>query len=425
MPTDLTPDQLGVRLLSSIADELSIRYCQEAGVTSTSFEVAAHGEVYGYILQHAMEHGGGIPTHADISTLYEVELEDSGDLGSYVKLLRQTEVRRLAAAAIMREGEKMALDPVGSVQRLAGELSNLSRSLGSHTRWLDADAKDWIELYDATQAAIKSEGIQGLPTGLKCFDLTNQGFLKGWLIAIVGSLGVGKSWLDMHMAVKAYESGKRVLFISPEMTVDDQGKRFHAVLAGQRGEEFSSSGIAFGTADREKYAAFLSGLTVRREFCIIDAGETGGVFTYEGVCDLAREHRPDLVVVDGLHLLSSRSIKGRSGWEIIKDGSAMLKAVAQQLELVVIVASQADRSGTKHPTTPPKIHQLAYGLGLAQSADVLMSMSWSKNTEFERLFSILKVRGRPPIEGIRALRWEVERGVIEELLSEERSPDAF
>jgi replicative DNA helicase len=75
-----------------------------------------------------------------------------------------------------------------------------------------------------TQSA--SEGLIGLPTGLRCLDTATGGLRAGELVVIGARPGAGKSALASQIAMANAECGNYVGFFSLEMSRWDLGRRF-------------------------------------------------------------------------------------------------------------------------------------------------------------------------------------------------------
>ena len=281
---------------------------------------------------------------------------------------------------------------------------------------LDRDAQNRLELWDEAREQRASNKVLGMPTGLKCFDESMLGWKAGELIVLFGSTGVGKSWLIMKFAVEAYNVGKKILLISPELTAEEQGFRFDAVYANKKGVDLSNTEVMSGGGDRGNYAQWVEGLTNESRFNCIDSSDTGNALTFNDVWRYTSEYKPDLLLIDGLYLLQG-SGKDKAGWETLKDGTAYLKALAQQQRIVCIVAHQPNRSaaGRKEVFTPPSLNQIGYGFGIAENANRVISMSRSQDGDDMRLFSVLKMRGGREIAQYGALRFDVDIGDIEEI----------
>lgn len=204
-----------------------------------------------------------------------------------------------------------------------------------------------------------------------------------------------------------------MLIISPELTSDEQSARLDAMLGHMRQRRLSSFAISVGQADRDEYKSWLEELVGERRLPIIDSSDTGGPFTFQDVWRLALEHRPEVLIVDGLHLLLGVD-ESKKGWEVLKEGIARLKSFAQRERTVVVCAHQVQRAATarKWETTPPTLGQLSYGFAVAETADHVITMSRSARGEKERLYRLVKARGLPEVVDVGRLHWDVDVGNV-------------
>ena len=116
--------------------------------------------------------------------------------------------------------------------------------------------------------------------------------------------------------------------------------------------------------------------------------------------------------VDGLHLLGSDT-PGLQGWEVLKEGTMILKSLAQQEKLVVVAAHQADRSAARNDATnPPGQSQVGYAYAIIQNSSRVISIAHVKDDEFSRKYKVIKQRGGQPITDVRYLKFDVDRGII-------------
>lgn len=416
----MTPHELERAVISSIRTPADLRTCREAGITRASFVVTEpdYGAAYEYIESHARDHGGALPTDDDLRLLHGVERGKPGDLASYVAEMRRAEIARNARQILYQGAEMLESDPVAAVGEMSRRLADLRSLSARNLTFLDRDAEKRLAAFDEIVRARDAGEVIGIPTGLtQTFDRAGYGFKRGEVVVVMGMPGVGKSWLLMKFAVVAYEAGYRVLLISPEMSAEECGVRFDTLLSGEREERLTSSAIMRGEADRDFYAGWLRALSNRDDFLVVDTAEDARPLTFEDVWDLTMEHRPDAVYIDGLYLLTGRKVDAdRQGWEELKRGVELLKSLALRAEVVVVGVHQVDRSGVRdggsgRVARPPGLHQIGYGLSVAQTADRVISLGRS-GSAVSRIFTVPKFRGGPEINEARALAWSVEYGKI-------------
>ncbi len=433
MPTKLTPEELENRLLSSVRDFGDVVYCERAGITNGSFlatDPVEHGEVWDYVSSHARDNSGALPTEKDLSTLFGFEVSGAGDLKTYVARVREQELKHKARGVLMRHiaglAEDSEADAAETLRRTSSELGELQSSSGRRVTYFDRDAMDRLERFDEARRKIVEDGIIGVPTGLKPFDAEQRGLFPGEVVIVAASTGVGKSWLLCYMAAHAYEAGRRVLVVSPELTAGEQSARLDSVLAGIRGEEISNFDVTTGRADRERYKRWLEGLRGEDRLAILDSSDTGGPFTFPDIWQYALEFKPDVLVVDGLHLVAGVD-ETQKGWEVLKGGIAQLKSLAQKEEMVVICAHQVQRSAAARgfETTPPTLGQIGYGFSVVETADHVITMSRSAGGDMERLYRVIKARGLREVVEKLTLFWDVDIGRIYDKGGAERLDKPF
>lgn len=415
---DLSPKDLENRLLSCIADTEDVQRCERAGITNESFRTTEpdHGAAWKYIVKHAYEHGRP-PAEQDLRTLLGFEGTGPGDLTTYVAEIRRREIRFKAREVLLRRvgglAEDSREDPVEVLGKTTAELGELQVAAGRHITYYDRNALDRLALFDEARRRIDEEGIIGVPTGLRPFDAGQRGLYPGEVLIIAGSTGVGKSWLAGFICSVAYQAGKRILIISPELTAEEQSIRLDALLAARRQVRLSSYDISVGRAERAEYENWLTSLIGEQRLLIVDASDTGGPFTFQDTWRLTLEHRPDVLVVDGLHLLSGVD-ETQKGWEVLKEGIAHLKSLAQKERIVIICAHQVQRAAAarKWESIPPTLGQISYGFAVAETADHVLTMSRSAGNELERLYRVVKTRGIRGNVDLLRLHWDVDCGSI-------------
>lgn len=170
-----------------------------------------------------------------------------------------------------------------------------------------------------------------IPTGFPKLDTAlDGGLLRKELVVIGGSTGAGKSYLAIHLAMRAIEAGFKVGYFSLEISNELVVARLMAMKAGVK-----ASHILYGVADEgtEKYQqgkAFILGLGEYLE-------------SYDDIYELARmeelikANRYDMVVVDFIqNVIASRGDE----YERLSHVSLHLQRIAKQTNSCILVLSQ-------------------------------------------------------------------------------------
>ncbi len=410
------------RLLSSITSQKDLILAQDSGISRDTFITPSegrHDEVWDYIEDHVRENGR-CPVDDDLRTIYGFEPGAPGDLKTYVSLARKRELTRCLRAIMEKRAIQLSEnpdDPEPIVRSINEDLASLRLGERRSVTFIDADAQKRMHAFMARKNIMQTRGMLGIPTGLAAFDKQGRGFMPGEVVVVVGPTGTGKSWALTHMMCHAYEDGQKILMISPELTTDEVALRFDTMLMCQRNVQvLRNTELTIGTADPKLYASWLKDLATERRFACADNAGTGKPFNFDDIWRLALEHKPAIVVIDGLHLISSGRRGGeRAGWEVLKEGVEMLKALAQQEKIVVLCAHQSDRAASRKENVPPGLASIGYGFSVSQACDRFISLSRDPDDPMQRLYKVPKFRGGAPIVEDRTLRWDVDRGIVHEI----------
>lgn len=414
----MRPSELEQRLLSSVRDVDDLMTCTHEGISEESFNDADLKPVWTYIEECIRTNGEVIDE--DLLTLHDFEREPAGDLRTYVQLVRAEELRSKVRQVIASQVKALdADDPAEPVSILLRSLREIQSEGVRRAKFADSGWVQRLMEYEEL-VRLRESGELGIKTGLKTFDDDNMGWRRGELVIVLGPTGCGKSWLITYFAANAYNTGKKVLFISPEMTDTETMWRFEPIYATLINSKstLSNRALSTGMQDLEKYKAFGKQAwekNKRSDLVVMDSSQSGRQLSYEDIWTHALEFEPDVIIVDGLHLMTGGG-KETKGWEILKEGVEYLKALAQQQNLVVIAAHQPDRSAQKRSGgTPPLLHQIGYGFSVAQSANRVISLGFVEGQGNRRCFIVPKMRGFEEVYHERFINWDVDTGKIWEL----------
>lgn len=416
---EFNPEELELVALATLRKPADVRYAREAGVDEFSFQVDEHVRAWEYLVKRA-ERSDEPASVEDVLVFAGVALpEGLTDREAAVEALVELSVARRARAAALRHLDGLtsptsSVSPKQAVSALVAELSELSAaSSRGHARYFDRDARERLaEVFRRTEAA-EEGGLSGWPTGIKLFDEAGEGWQPGELVVFMGMLNVGKSWLALKSAAHSYwYGGAKVLYLSPESSVFDVETRLDSVVARELGMQVGNRALRRGRVPRDTYQRYIDALleTGRAGWVTLDAGSAGS-FQVPDIISAAREHRPDVLVIDGFHLISGT---GKT-WESMKDSAEAVKGLAQALNLSVLAVHQANREAVLAPDDAPRLGDSAYGLALVQAANRVISLAHRRGYPQQRVFKVVKNRdGEVPTDSF-YLRWNPEVGDIQQV----------
>jgi hypothetical protein len=137
---------------------------------------------------------------------------------------------------------------------------------------------------------------------------------------------------------------------------------------------------------------------------------------------LVRKYSPDLLVVDGVYLLSDDS--NRAKWEQNDNLFKGLKNIAMAHEIPVFCTTQAGREAVDL-FQPPKLNQVANGDALVRASDIAFAMSKVEDEDNMRYLYYMKQRDDAEIKDRSVLKWDVDVGDVQELMQEDLQSQAI
>ena len=251
-----------------------------------------------------------------------------------------------------------------------------------------------IDTYEQLSDAQKREDHPDnrIMTGLGPLDKMTGGLYGSKLMIIGARPSVGKSIFAMTICLNAAKQGKRVLYITMEMKVNELMEREFASASMVNLSEITSGEIS--EDGWMKLAESIPTLVSRQIFYCTDG------YTVEDIRRAAfmlyEDGGIDLICVDYLQLLEG-SKKRSNRQEEVSDISRGLKRLAQELNIPIIALSQLNRGNAKEKR-PPTMNDARESGAIEQDANIFLllhdpDVDELKNEDLRRLHKNLGDRG--------------------------------
>lgn len=218
------------------------------------------------------------------------------------------------------------------------------------------------------QASQTKTGITGLATGLTELDDMTSGFKAGQIILIAARPSQGKSALAGTIALNVSKRGKVVGANSLEMSDEEWGMRALAGETGINGRRIESGFL--GERDWGKLAQAL-GTLGELPLHIDDSADVNAFDIRTRARRLRQEHGLDLLIVDYTQLVSGDG-KAQNREQEIARISRMMKRIAKEMRIPVILLSQLSREVEKRQDKRPILSDLRESGALEQDADIVI-----------------------------------------------------
>ena len=266
----------------------------------------------------------------------------------------------------------MTCDVFDTVMEMQAELGRLLEDSPTETH-----LRSMEEVVDMTLALVDrrvtegKDGVTGIPTGVPELDAVTGGWQPGNLILTAARPGVGKTQLDLKMALKAAEEGYKVLFFTLEMMSTEVGERLVLMdtpLDFRRVRRGLMSKVEVGIIHHQ-------GEKIKSLPLYID--DTPYI-SVDQVCGIAKRMKAksglDMVVVDYLQLMGVVNVTGKTREQEVAECTRKLKALARSLECPVIVSSQLNRQVGNSYGRKPELHHLRESGAIEQDADIVVML---------------------------------------------------
>lgn len=393
---------LGRALISKILIEDDLITAMRAGIKSDWFEDKEHRETYGWMLDYHSRYGETPTSHA-LKTQFPNYRLLSSVAEPYEYYLDQFRLQRKrsilvdavieADTALKSDDSKLAQEELSKgLLRLGREISPLADE--------NAVAK-MRSRYDAYGAARQNVGVlTGISTGFPTLDLITSGFQDEQFIILGGAQKNGKSFTLMQSAVSAHNQGKRVLFLSFEMSQFEQLCRYDAITCG-----INSFRLLHATLDDVDMKKLKMGMRVRKGMqpFIISADITATT-TVSGLSAKIDQYEPDIVFVDGAYLMENEIGADPLSTQAYTAISRGLKRLSQRIKKPVVGTTQAltSKMGKGQEVT---MNSFAWSSAWAQDADLILGVEAVPDTSMLKL-RVVGGRNVAPREIAIACNWE-------------------
>lgn len=226
------------------------------------------------------------------------------------------------------------------------------------------DVTSPLELLEQQIARVErnktEKGTTGLKTGFARLD-DRVSMVSGQLVILAARPSVGKSALALNQAIGAASRGKKVLYVTLEMTELELMDRAFAFLTKKPISDFKRGDATSETMSLA--AQEWSSLGDRLVLHFMPGATSGSILS------LARQVKPDVLVIDHMDLLSDKRLKSETEATAIGRITARLKAFAGKNKCIVYSLSQFNRESKGGV---PRLHELRGSGAKEQDADAVL-----------------------------------------------------
>lgn len=339
MATSLNVEKL---LISKIIEERSLK--EAADIQPFFISDPDLRAAFEDIRDQYTEHGI-VPTarefRADHPGIVLVDVEESW--GSLLKRVQQKYL-----GGVLNENIDMVSDAVA-----AGDIDSAVNFLGMtltkvHTSVVSSrdvditqNGPDRLERY--LERRNNPGTLVGIPTGFPTIDRATQGLQPGQLVTVTGLAKASKSTIAMLIAMRVQESGKRVLYLTYEQTVEEQERRLDAYRAG-----FNDNKLNSGNLSEDEWLRLQQAVHMTENMQPMTISED--CMTVSAIGAKIDTFNPDVVIVDGVYMMDDEHGQDKGSPQALANIVSGLKFLAMRRSICVVAVTQSTPARTKGET---------------------------------------------------------------------------
>jgi replicative DNA helicase len=241
--------------------------------------------------------------------------------------------------------------------------------------------------------------ISGLPTGMRTLDAYLKGGLQaGEMLTVVGGPGVFKSGTMLNFSIPSLQQpfGKKVTYISLEMADVQVYSRYCFRLVGLDYDYLQAHPVDFDTKFNEEIKNYHGALHIKTfGSCTLTMAQ---LRTYLDFLE-TKGHQTELLILDYPQIMGKTEFGGDKEYVSVGLLYAGARAIANDLQIPVIVAAQATREALKNPEAL-NLQHISASMDIARHSDFVLAIIQTEEEKKNRHIRLKLLKNRNEESGI-------------------------
>lgn len=380
-------------IISKIIEEQSLEEVNKLGLRADHF-TASFRPAYEWIVQYNQDHGS-VPTERAFSPasggmLLEEASSESWS-GLVEEMMEQFKFRTIADALTRSSGE---LDKDDIEKAISTLQEGLSEATKQTTKLRDFNIiENWEQRLDKYEEMRENpNALRGIPTGFHGLDQITQGFRPQQFIVLVGEPKRGKSLFELIMANACHYSGRVPLFVSFEMSVQEQLSRWDALRA-----KVDYNNILTGNLSNDEMERIRKQMILAKNMQPFMMSEDSTSLTTVSALDAkVQEYLPNALFVDGGYLMDDDFGEPKGSPQALTNITRAFKRLAQKWDIPVILTTQvlSWKLGNKK-TRAITADSIGYTSSFVQDADLVLGVERNPDADNQSIIRVVEARTAP------------------------------
>ena len=357
---------------------------------------------YSFIKEHFDNYKNVPDTETFINKFPDFELLEVNESDRYlVDAIREEYLYSKSVPVIKKAAELLKSDSNEASRYLQSELVNLTPNYT--TPYVDIiHSNSRVEMFEDKS---NNKDKWFIPTGFEELDDIIYGWQCGEeFVVIFARTGIGKSWVLVKTVQHAWEIGKNVGYVSPEMSADKIGYRFDTL-----NNHFSNMALVRGDKSKvsiDEYRQYNEKLAEHNNRILVSTPmDFNKQVTVGKLRIFVQANNLDMLAIDGItYMTDERYKRGDNKTTSLTNISEDLMALSCELKIPILVVVQSNRGGTEKDT--PDLEDIRDSDGIAHNATKVISL----NQKEEALVMKIKKNRDGKVGDKLTYLWDIDLG---------------
>ena len=391
---------VSLQILNKIISTKDISIITDNNLTIDYF--LEYEDEYSFIKEHFDNYKNVPDTETFINKFPDFELLEVNESDRYlVDAIREEYLYSKSVPVIKKAAELLKSDSNEASRYLQSELVNLTPNYT--TPYVDIiHSNSRVEMFEDKS---NNKDKWFIPTGFEELDDIIYGWQCGEeFVVIFARTGIGKSWVLVKTVQHAWEIGKNVGYVSPEMSADKIGYRFDTL-----NNHFSNMALVRGDKSKvsiDEYRQYNEKLAEHNNRILVSTPmDFNKQVTVGKLRIFVQANNLDMLAIDGItYMTDERYKRGDNKTTSLTNISEDLMALSCELKIPILVVVQSNRGGTEKDT--PDLEDIRDSDGIAHNATKVISL----NQKEEALVMKIKKNRDGKIGDKLTYLWDIDLG---------------
>ena len=391
---------VSLQILNKIISTKDISIITDNNLTIDYF--LEYEDEYSFIKEHFDNYKNVPDTETFINKFPDFELLEVNESDRYlVDAIREEYLYSKSVPVIKKAAELLKSDSNEASRYLQSELVNLTPNY--ITPYVDIiHSNSRVEMFEDKS---NNKDRWFIPTGFEELDDIIYGWQCGEeFVVIFARTGIGKSWVLVKTVQHAWEIGKNVGYVSPEMSADKIGYRFDTL-----NNHFSNMALVRGDKSKvsiDEYRQYNEKLAEHNNRILVSTPmDFNKKVTVGKLRTFVQANNLDMLAIDGItYMTDERYKRGDNKTTSLTNISEDLMELSCELKIPILVVVQSNRGGTEKDT--PDLEDIRDSDGIAHNATKVISL----NQKEEALVMKIKKNRDGKVGDKLTYLWDIDLG---------------